>query len=279
MRKIIWLVLILLALMLACNMPGSTEEPAGGAGPASTQAVEAGGAPPPAGDSGAQPCPTAEPCPTLPPPTPTPIPDEPVSMRKGLASLNSYMLVVQTIAYGSDSPDQTLMRMETHYSQELDARMAHINMTIPQEGEEPVQSDSFTYTIGNDQCTGNDEDGWEFQTYTAQEKEMQDFLSQMMDLMPIIDDPVFVGAETMNGVAANHFTFQVSGVGGTSGVDVVTNQGEYWLAQDGQYLVRYTLAIETRDASTQETIHSEYLIDLASINQPVSIVFPAGCVP
>ncbi len=283
MRKLSLLVLILLALMLACNMPGSSEEPAGGGVPVSTQT--GGAAQPGEGGGAAQPgdnvqaCPTAEPCPTLPPPTPTPIPDEPVSMRKGLASLNSYVLVVQTIAYGSESPDQTVMRIETHYSRDLDARMAYVNMVIPQEDDTPVESDSYTYSIGNDQCTGNDEDGWEFETFTAQEKETQDFLSQMMDLMPIIDDPVLVGAETMNGIPANHFTFQVSGVGSASGVDVIINQGEYWLAQDGQYLVRYSLVIETRDANTQETLHSEYLIDLTSIDQPVSIAFPAGCVP
>ena len=286
MRKLALLVAILFALMLACNVPGVSPAPVDGAVPAESTAppggavpAEGGPADQPSGGAEAPPCPTAQPCPTLPPPTPTPVPAEPISVRKGLVSLNSYVLVVQTIGSSSTSPDQTLTRIETQHSQDADAQMVHVNMTIPVEGEEPTQTDTYTYAIGNDQCTGNDEDGWEFKTYTAQEKETQDFLAQMVDLLPLIDDPVFVGAETMNGIATNHFTFQVSGLGGESGVDVVTNQGEYWLAQDGQYLVRYTLVIETRDANTQETLHSEYLIDLTSINQPVSIAFPAGCVP
>ncbi len=280
MRKLIFFPLILFLMMLACNAPGSV--------PALAPTVASGSVPPPA-DAGSS-APGGAPAapavctplplePTLPPPTATAtsMPSEPMSMRKGLASLNSYVLVVRTVGASSTSPDQTLSNIEVQSSQDLDAMLMHVTMTMPEEGEEPSQTDTFTYSIGNDQCAGNDEDGWEFQTFTAQEKETQDILTQMMDLLPLIDDPVFVGPETMNGVAANHFTFQVSGIGSGSGVDVAANQGEYWLAQDGQYLVRYTLLIETVDPNTQEVLHAEYLIDLTSINQPLSIAFPQAC--
>ncbi|RPI29886.1 MAG: hypothetical protein EHM70_15290 [Chloroflexota bacterium] len=277
MRRLILIASVLFCLMLACNTPGGAPALTGGSSPVATGVDGSTGT----GSTGVSvDCPDLPPIPTLPPtplPTPTPIPSEPISMRKGLASLNSYVLVVRTTGYSSASANQTLTSIETQYSQDLDAQFTHVTMTVPNEDEAPTQNDTYTYGIGNGQCTGNDTDGWEYDTLTPQEKETQKILSQMMDLLPIIDDPVYVGAETMNGVATNHFTFQVSGIGAESGVNVVANQGEYWIAEDGQYLVRYTLLIETIDATTQETLHTDYLIDLTNINQPVSIAFPQGC--
>jgi hypothetical protein len=197
-------------------------------------------------------------------------------MRRGLASLNNYVLVVQTTGYSSASPDQTLNRIETQHSQDQDAQVTHVTMTIPVDEEEPLRPTPIRITLATTSARAAMWMAGSTRPTHSKKKKCKIF-SQMVDLLPIIDDPIYVGAETMNGIATNHFTFQVSGVGGESGVDVVINQGEYWLAQDGQYLVRYTLLIETLDANTQETIHAEYLIDLTNINQPLSIAFPQGC--
>jgi hypothetical protein len=122
-------------------------------------------------------------------------------------------------------------------------------------------------------------DGWDYTTTTPQQTEMLGLFYQMIDIVPIIDTPTFVGSETINGIMANHFTFQISGLGLQSGAEVAANQGDYWLAQDGQYIVKYSLVIKTADPTTQAFIHMDLLIELTSINQPVNISFPAGCVP
>ena len=70
---------------------------------------------------------------------------------------------------------------------------------------------------------------------------MNGLVTSMIGLTPLIDNPVFVAAETVNGIPANHFTFKVSGLGATSGAVVNLNQGDYWLAVDGNYIVKYTL--------------------------------------
>ncbi len=272
MRKIALLTAILFALMLACSLPSASETPVvqvaspsdssqGGSG--STGDTNSGGSVAAAA--------TAV-------PTPTPIPSDPVSIREGLSSLNSYNFVVETTSYTNTVDTRSIIRVETQHSSDLDATATHYWIYMTADGESD-QTESYLYSIGYNSCSGSDADGWEYSTVTAQEKEMQDILSGMLDLLPLIDDPVYAGAETMNGILSNHFTFQVSGVGAESGVDVLINQGEYWLAQDGQYLVRYTLVLETRDTVTQELMHVDFLIDLNQINQPVSIAFPAGCVP
>jgi hypothetical protein len=284
MRKFAFLISILFILMLACNLPGRSTPPSGQVSP-TTPASDGSVAitQPASGDGSTQVAdattvPSPTPTPTL-TPTPTPIPSIPVSIQEGLASLNSYSLIIETTSYTTTITDQTSSRIEFNYSQELDAQFTHYVLTVPVEGEEPSQVDSYVYSIGNDQCSGNDADGWEYVSYTAQEKEMQDILIGMADLIPLIDDPVYVESVEINGVMTNHFTFQISGVGAASGVDVTANQGEYWLAQDGQYIIRYSLVLETIDPNTQTLLHTEFFIDLTTINQPIPIAYPAGCTP
>lgn len=106
---------------------------------------------------------------------------------------------------------------------------------------------------------------------------MQGLMAGMIGLTPLIDNPVFVAAETVIGIPTNHFTFQVSGLGASSGAVVNINQGDYWLAVDGQYIVKYILIVETSMAADTEVLHEEISIEMNQVNQPVSIAFPQGC--
>ena len=105
---------------------------------------------------------------------------------------------------------------------------------------------------------------------------MQRLVTSMIGMTPVIDNPAFVAAETVNGIPTNHFSFQVSGLGAASGAVVNTNQGDYWLATDGQYIVKYILVIET-STSEAEVYHEEFSIVMDQVNQPVTISFPQGC--
>jgi hypothetical protein len=93
----------------------------------------------------------------------------------------------------------------------------------------------------------------------------------------VTGEPQYVAQETVNGVLSNHFTFILNGLGGQSGADVTANQGDYWLAVDGQYLVKYTLVVELR-SSPEEVFRQEYRLELTGINQPLTIDFPAECI-
>jgi hypothetical protein len=152
----------------------------------------------------------------------------------------------------------------------------------PENDTEENNSTDETYVIGNVTCSGSGED-WTYSEMTAQEKEMLDVYKGMIDVLPLIDDPEFVGEETINGVDANHFTFQVSGIGDSSGSVATVNSGEYWLAKDGNYIVKYQLMLEVQSAAegTQdsETSNIEVSIDLTNINVPITFTLPQYCVP
>ena len=139
--------------------------------------------------------------------------------------------------------------------------------------------ESYSYTVGNITCSGTDEDGWDYSEATAQAVEMQNLLGGLFDYNVQAENPTFVGAEDMNGLATNHFSFQINGLGLQSGAQVTANQGDYWLAQDGQYLVKYTLMAETQDPGTSTVLHMDMSINLTNANQPVDITLPEGCHP
>ena len=208
-------------------------------------------------------------------PTPNPVP---VSVNEGLASLNSYEMTVTFNSVGPDPAQSSTTTIKRQRSNDTNASSTSINSEVvsPEEGD-PQISDTTIYQIGTDQCSGNDMEGWSWTTSTPAEAEMQGLITSMIGLTPLIDDPVFVAAETVNGIPTNHFSFQVPGLGASSGAVVNINQGDYWLAVDGQYIVKYDLIVETSMAADAGVIHEEISIEVDQINQPVDIVFPQSC--
>ena len=268
-KPLVFIFSIWVITTLACNMPGDSESspespgsiPDGGGG--LVLDVEPG-QPPPAqgGDS---------------PDVVEETPSQPVSIREGLGSLDSYIIVIEMFFSGPTSWDRSDITVEMQNSDAQDAAFTHYKfITSTEENPEPEEVDSFMYRVGNDQCSGS-EDEWELTIMTPAQREMIDIITEMQDITPLIDNPTFVGSETMNGIPSNHFVFQISGLGLTSGVEVTANEGEYWLAQDGQYIVRYSLVMETRGSPDADILRQEILIDLRSINEPVSVSMPPGC--
>jgi hypothetical protein len=84
------------------------------------------------------------------------------------------------------------------------------------------------------------------------------------------------GQETMNGVAANHYTFDERALLLSGRAE---SSGEVWVAADGGYILKYLLTT-TGDANNfgegmEGTVTWEY--QLTEINQPLELVFPEGC--
>ncbi|MBZ0315933.1 MAG: hypothetical protein K8L91_05910 [Anaerolineae bacterium] len=86
------------------------------------------------------------------------------------------------------------------------------------------------------------------------------------------------GADTVNEVAANHYTFDESAQGA---LDIADSTGELWVASDGGYLLRYTLVTtggaDYFGAGVEGTLAWDYT--LSDINQPLTIELPADCPP
>jgi hypothetical protein len=219
---------------------------------------------------------TQPPSPNIQSPTGTP-PSQPISISEGLASLNSYRTVLSITTSGPDPKNSTSVVFETQRSKDNDAQFTHITSQSIQDGQ-PGEGDNDTeiYRIGNDQCSGSGED-WSYTSMAPNQAEMMDMVMSMFSFSPATADSVFVGEETVNGISTNHFSFKVKGLGVKSGANVTINQGDYWLAVDGQYLVKYSLIAETVVDPQTNVIHMETLFEVNDINQPVTVVFPQGC--
>jgi hypothetical protein len=203
--------------------------------------------------------------------------DLPVSIAKGLASLNSYRATISIITKGPDPLTSSTIVYETRRSQEQDARYTQMTSTNVKKGvAEPNTPANEAYRIGNDQCVKSGET-WSWTSMPPNEAEMMDLVMNVFDITPLIDNPTFVADETVNNIPSKHYTFKVTGLGVKSGAAVTVNQGDYWLAVDGQYIVKYSLVAETVMDPQTNIIHMETLIDVKDINQPVNIAFPQAC--
>jgi len=204
-------------------------------------------------------------------------PSNPVSINEGLASLNSYQMTVLIKSIGPDPAESSTTTVNAQHSTDPEATLTRLNMSVVKKGEtEPSNTDSDIYQIGNDQCTVST-DSSEWSSSTPAETEMSDLIKSMLGFTPLIDNPTFVAQETVNNIPSNHFTFKVSGLGVKSGAEVKANQGDYWLAVDGQYIVKYTLILETSMSTDSEVFHEEVSIEVNQVNQPISIAFPQSC--
>jgi len=204
---------------------------------------------------------------------------QPVSLSKGLASLNSYLATFSIKTSGPDPADSSTIVYESQRSQKQDAHYTRMTSTQVKKGaDSPQGNDSAgeVYRIGNDQCTKSG-DKWSWTSMPPNEAEMLNLTMNVFDITPMIDNPTFVANETVNNIPTKHYSFKVTGLGVKSGANVTANQGDYWLAVDGQYIVKYSLVVETVVDPKTSIIHMEVLIDVKNINQPVNIAFPQAC--
>lgn len=214
---------------------------------------------------------------------PTQPPSQPIGVRQGLASLDSYRLKIVTVLNGPTQTDKSRMVVEIE-STEGGNRTHTVTNTTSSSAEEPEEDTDRTrqFQVDNMTCV-LDEDGGapEVEISSLLAQEIQDIAAEMLDLNPLIANPVLVGEEDLNGVASYHYTFTVPGLGATSGAEVIQNQGEYWLAMDGQYLVKYSLVLEIRDGPKSdpqsEVMLSKFSYELTDVNQPIEINLPPGC--
>ena len=203
---------------------------------------------------------------------------EPVGIRKGLSSLDTYKFTIEIEMIGPSSQEVSRMQYQLENSSPQDTSFNYTtNYDQTLEDPEPSTSQTNTYQVGNESCSGSPEDGY---TYTITEpdvKELQDIMKDLYDLDILIENPQFIGEEEMNGILTNHFKFQLNGLGIASGVEVLANQGEYWLAADGNYIVRYTLLVET-SPGPGELNHLKVFVNLEDINQPKNLTMPQFCI-
>ena len=221
----------------------------------------------------------------VPQPTATLAPNpRPVGFFEGLASLNSYRLKMRTLTTGPTAQDYNESITTTSYNQNGDQSYTKVEIT-KSSAEEPTKKTSISeeYRLGQKHCqrtTSDGETNSEVSNTTPMQQTTTDVMFGLFDMSIVTKDAKFVGAETVNGIPSNHFTFTVSGLG-TSGAEVTKSQGESWVAQDGQYLLKYQVTLEIRsgpagDANAQVS-HIEIQTEVSEINTAITIQMPPDC--
>jgi hypothetical protein len=205
----------------------------------------------------------------------------PVSFQEGLGSLDSYKFDIHILSSDSTGSITGIDEfMESSVIDENNHSIMTATSRSPEDSEESV-STSETFNLGTVTCTYSD-DEWTYEKKSLQDKELGDIFSQMIDFVPVIKNPEFVGEEDLNGVKTHHFTFKISGIGEKSGAVATVNEGDYWLAVDGQYIVRYTLNLQVQSApegnSEAKTSILEVSYELYDVNVPIILTQPEECV-
>ncbi|MCJ7696138.1 MAG: hypothetical protein MUO40_12055 [Anaerolineaceae bacterium] len=203
----------------------------------------------------------------------------PVSLNKGLSTLNSFKMTIEVEMIGPSQQDITRVKSQQEYSSAQDAVILMVETySMNLEDDEPSTNKTYSYRFGNERCTwaGDPDDDYEYDSMEPDQKEMADLVLDLFDMNFLIENPIFVGEESLNSIQTNHFTFQLSGLGVESGATVINNQGEYWLAVDGNYIVRYSLFVET-SSSPEKINHLLIVANLEEINQTMNLSMPQGC--
>lgn len=273
-----------LVTSLACGLPTAFTSQQGAApvAPAGAPGATAGATSAPGETANAPAAPEAT-ATSAPSPTPTPVPNQPVSMFSGLASLDSYQSTLRMFSSGPGAGATSETVNQTQYNRAAKAtRSSIVSKSSSEDSPEIETSSQDQVSVDLETCTYEDGE-WSYSKMEPQEKELLSIVTHLYDVLPVISSPVFIATETKNGIAANHFSFQVDTAGAESGTVAAVNEGEYWLAVDGQYLVAYSLRLELRsgpegDASAKvNRLEIDYSLD--SVNQAIEIQLPAGCAP
>jgi hypothetical protein len=216
-----------------------------------------------------------------PTPTPTEAPLVPVSINQGLASLDSYRMTFTNEVFDSVAQERTTITFVVASDRDTDASFTRSETLVTAEGGEVVSEDvEEQFVIGNQLCSVTDGEA-EFTVISDTAQVMTNLMSQVVDFNPLIENPVYVGEDVVNGVPVRTYTFEVRSIGAASGVEADRADGSYAIAIDGDYLVDYRLDLKLRtgiegDPEAQSTV-SFFDLSLEEINQPVAIAFPANC--
>ncbi len=263
--------LVLLLPLLSCGTP-PREQPT-----SSPQGNVPGQAPP-----------AATAMPTIPGPTPTP-PTELTVQRDvvfgsgpfdfpdptaGLAQLSSYVATL-TLTFdgtGNGKPQKWSKTIVMRASQKPASRQLTIDKTGDLATLAPVlmaERDGMRYErLGKNRCTGS---ALQPGNSLAERSEPALFLTGVIGA----DE---AGGGTVNGVDAQHYTFDQRALGEPGITQAV---GELWVASSGDYLVKYLLTATAKTEYLGEGLEGKLTVDyeLTDTNKPVTFALPADCPP
>lgn len=288
-RKLFPIVIIIFTLMLslACSLSGETQPEPGNAATKIALTVAAIDQPaqPATQAPGQPPIPTTHPLEPIPTLAPTLAPSTPTSLQSTLASLDSYRFILKYHKSGNKPTDTSIIDITLDQSDKDDAVHSLFTLQNPiklsDTDAETSPTTAEVWSKDNITCTKDEDGEYSSEKQTDTESDNTQDLLDLLDIVPRIDNPEFVGAETINDIPSNHFKFKIANYMADSGWLVTRNEGEYWLALDGQYIVKYSLFLDASSAPESnpkaEILKVSISQELQNINKPVDINIPASC--
>lgn len=189
----------------------------------------------------------------------------------GLADLAGYTATITRSFDGTEGGQawQWSSTLVLIYSKEPAARELSIETTAELAEGEPklvAEMNGVAYQIGADGTCGT--------TVFDSANSLIDWQDPTASLTGVIGAEQ-AGHETVNGVEADHYTFDERALGETG----IKSSGELWVASQGGYIVRYLLTTTGGGDYFGEGIEGKLSVDyeLTNINQPVDIPVPEGC--
>ena len=213
-------------------------------------------------------------------PVPTDAPLLPVSINQGLASLDSYRMTFTNEIFDSLAQERTLMTVVAARDREADANYNRTETLVTTDENEVSEDVQEQFVIGNQLCLVTAGEA-QVTPISDTAQVMTDLMSQVVDFNPLIENPVYVGEDVLNGVPVRTYTFEVRSLGAASGAEAARADGSYAIAVDGDYLVQYRFDMELRtgpegDPEAESSV-SFFELSVEEINQPVEIAFPPNC--
>lgn len=190
----------------------------------------------------------------------------------GLTELSSYKATL-TLSFDGTNVGQPHQWSKT-YVMFTTKEPAARQLTIEKTGDLPdleqvlmAETEGATYERrGENSCSANViTEGYSL----AEQMEPAGFLSAVIGAEE-------AGAETVNDVAANHYTFDERAFGQ---LDIAQSTGEMWVASDGGYIVKYLLTTKGNADYFGEGIEGTLTLnyELTDVNQPVAFALPDDC--
>jgi len=196
-------------------------------------------------------------------------PDLLTNPAAGLSGLQSYRVIFQQDVVGTldGAP------FERHTSLELTRLGAQVDFVREIRG---TQEDSFFHAIQTDQAVYRWQTAGascEGKAGTLREGEIVEPVSL---LLPVLQSSR-VGSETINGIAATHYHFEQGGLAISEPKPSVN--GEYWLASEGGFVVKYILeaAAPSNPTGTGVEARLTYTYELSRVEDMTTLELPAGC--
>jgi hypothetical protein len=205
----------------------------------------------------------------------------PVSVNEGLASLDSYTMTYTMDVSDSATGERTVSTFVVSNDRASDASYSRNQTQVLTIDGEVISDDVEEQVVIGDQICSLSAGEAEAAPFSETAQVMADLVSQAIEFNPLIENPVFVADEVVNGVPVRTYRFELSSVGAASDLEASRSDGAYSIAVDGDYLVQYRLDLELRSAAEgepeAEAAAFSIGLSLEDINQPVGVSFPPEC--